>query len=115
MAAYVQFLLNRGTVDGRQVMPSASIDRMEFPTRTWAAQQGLKAGYGLSNYWSINDGFVYHGHNGGVAGGITEIAYMPDYGVGYFFSVNVANGNAFRAIDKAIRAYITRGLLCRLV
>jgi CubicO group peptidase (beta-lactamase class C family) len=110
MAAYIQFLLNRGTVEGRQIMPSVSIDRMELPTRTWAAQQGLKAGYGLSNYWSINDGFVYHGHDGGVAGGITEVAYMPDYGVGYFFSVNAANGNAFRAIGKAIRAYITQGL-----
>jgi CubicO group peptidase (beta-lactamase class C family) len=110
MAAYVQFLLDRGTVDGREVMPSASLDRMEVPTRTWAAQQGLKAGYGLSNYWSINDGFVYHGHNGGVAGGITEMAYMPDYGVGYFFSLNAANGNAFGAIGKTVRAYITQEL-----
>jgi CubicO group peptidase (beta-lactamase class C family) len=110
MAAYVRFYLNRGTVDGRQVMPADSLDRMEIPTRTWAAQQGLKAGYGLSNYWSINDGFVYHGHNGGVEGGITEMAYMPDYGVGYFFSLNAANGNAFGAIGKSIRAYITRDL-----
>jgi CubicO group peptidase (beta-lactamase class C family) len=110
MAAYVLFYLNRGSANGAQVMPAASIDRMEVPTRTWAAQEGLKTGYGLSNYWSIHDGFVYHGHNGGLAGGITEMAYMPDYGVGYFYSMNTANGGAFEKIGKSIRAYVTRQL-----
>jgi CubicO group peptidase (beta-lactamase class C family)/uncharacterized membrane protein len=110
MAAYVLFYLNRGTANGTQVMPAASIDRMEVPARTWAAQEGLKTGYGLGNYWSIHDGFVYHGHNGGVAGGITEMAYMPDYGVGYFYSINAGNGDAFEKIGKTIRAYVTREL-----
>jgi len=110
MAAYVQFYLNRGTMNGVEVIPAASIDRMEMPTRTWAAQEGLKAGYGLSNYWSINEGFVYHGHDGGVAGGLTEMAYMPDSGVGYFYSINAANGGAFEKIGKTIRAYMTRNL-----
>jgi len=111
MAAYLLFYLNRGNVNGTQVLPAASIDRMEVPTRTWAAKEGLKTGYGLSNYWSIHDGFVYHGHNGGVEGGLTEMAYMPDYGVGYSYSINVGNGNAFEEIGKTIRAYITRALL----
>jgi CubicO group peptidase (beta-lactamase class C family) len=110
MAAYLQFYLNRGTVGGVQVMPAASIDRMETPTRTWEARQGLKAGYGLSNYTSFHDGFEYHGHNGGVDGGITDMSYMPEYGVGYFYSVNSANGEAFIKIGDAIRAYITRSL-----
>ncbi len=110
MAAYVQFYLNRGTVNGVQVIPAASIDRMEMPTRTWAAKEGLKAGYGLSNYWSINEGFVYHGHDGGVAGGLTEMAYMPENGVGYFYSINAANGASFGKIGEAIRAYMTRNL-----
>ncbi|MGP8176275.1 MAG: serine hydrolase domain-containing protein [Terracidiphilus sp.] len=110
MAAYVQFYLNRGTVDGTVVMPAASIDRMETPTRTWEAQQGLKAGYGLSNYTSFHDGFEYHGHNGGVDGGLTEMAYMPEYGVGYSYSINSGNGEAFGKIGDAIRAYVTRSL-----
>lgn len=110
MASYVQFYLNRGTVDGVAVMPATSINRMEVPTRTWAAQQGLRAGYGMSNYTTVNDGFVYHGHNGGVEGGLTEMAYMPEFGVGYFFSINASNAGAFDKIGKAIRAYITRNL-----
>src|ERR1035437_2124735 len=110
MAAYVGFYLNRGAVGGTQVVPAAFIDRMETPTRTWAAQQGLKAGYGLSNYTSIQDGFVYHGHNGGGDGGLTDMSYLPEYGVGYFYSINSGNGAAFGKLGEAIRAYVTRNL-----
>jgi hypothetical protein len=110
MAAYVQFYLNRGAVKGKQVVPAADIDRMEIPTSTWAAKDGMKYGYGLSNYWSIEDGFVYHGHNGGVEGGLTEMAYLPDNGVGYFYSINSGSDDAFENIGKAIRNYITRNL-----
>jgi CubicO group peptidase (beta-lactamase class C family) len=110
MAAYVQFYLNRGVVNGVQVIPAADIDRMEIPVSTWAAKDGLKAGYGLSNYWNFQDGFVYHGHNGGVEGGLTEMGYMPDYGVGYFYSINTGNGDAFGKISKAIRGYVTANL-----
>ncbi|HTS69860.1 MAG TPA: serine hydrolase domain-containing protein [Terriglobia bacterium] len=110
MAAYVQFYLNRGAVNGKQVMGADAIDRMEVPTRTWAAQEGLKAGYGLSNYASMHDGFVFHGHDGGVEGGLTEMAYLPEYGAGYFYSINAGNGDAFEKIGKAVRGYVTRGL-----
>src|SRR6185437_7243365 len=110
MAAYVQFYLNRGQVSGVQVIPAADVDRMESPVSTWAAKDGLKAGYGLSNYWNFQDGFIYHGHNGGVEGGLTEMGYMPDYGVGYFYSINTGNGDAFGKISKAMRGYITAKL-----
>jgi CubicO group peptidase (beta-lactamase class C family) len=110
MAAYVQFYLNRGAAGGKQIVPASDIDRMEVPESTWAAKDGMRTGYGLSNYWSIEDGFVYHGHNGGVEGGLTDMSYMADYGVGYFFSINSGSGDAFEKIGKAIRAYITSKL-----
>ncbi|HXY09752.1 MAG TPA: serine hydrolase domain-containing protein [Terriglobales bacterium] len=110
MAAYVQFYLNRGSVNGKQVVPAADIDRMETPTSTWAAKDGRKFGYGLCNFWNIQDGFVYHGHAGSVGSGQTWVNYMPDYGVGYFFSINSGNGDAFFQTDKAIRDYVTRKL-----
>jgi CubicO group peptidase (beta-lactamase class C family) len=111
MAAYLQFHLNRGAVKGKQIVPAADIDRMEIPATTWAAIDGMKTGYGLSNFWSIEDGFVYHRHDGGVAGGHTEMAYMADYGVGYFFSINSEAGeDAFYRIDKLISAYLTNKL-----
>jgi CubicO group peptidase (beta-lactamase class C family) len=110
MAAYVQFYLNRGAVRGKPIVPAADLERMEIPASTWAAKQGMKDGYGLSNYWSVEDGFVYHGHDGGVEGGLTQMAYLADNNVGYFFSINSGNGDAFDKVAKAIRAYITRKL-----
>jgi CubicO group peptidase (beta-lactamase class C family) len=110
MSAYVQFYLNRGAVNGTPVVPAEFIERMELPTRTWAAREGLKAGYGLSNYSNVQAGFVYHGHNGGVDGGLTEMAYLPDYGVGYFYSINAGNVGAFARVGNTLRAYLTRAL-----
>jgi CubicO group peptidase (beta-lactamase class C family) len=110
MANYVQFFLNRGSVGGVQLVSRASIDRMERPETTLAARAGMSStGYGLSNYVTITDGFVYHGHNGGVEGGLTELAYLPDQGVGYVFFVNAAN-SAFQKISKLIRRYLTHDL-----
>jgi CubicO group peptidase (beta-lactamase class C family) len=110
MANYLLFYLNRGFVNGTQVMPSASIDRMENPTSTWAAEEGMKNGYGLGDYWTVDRGFVYHGHNGGLPGGRAEMNYMPDYGVGYFFAINTARFDTYERTGKIIRAYITRNL-----
>ena len=115
MAAYVQFYLNRGMVNGVPIAAASDIDRMESPASTWAAKDGLKSGYGLSNYWNFQDGFVYHGHNGGVEGGLTEMGYMPEYGVGYFYSINTGNGDAFSRISKVIRNYVTAKLQKPLV
>jgi CubicO group peptidase (beta-lactamase class C family) len=108
MANYLLFYLHRGTMNDREIIPAALVDRMENPTSTWAAKEGLKAGYGLGNFWLSMDGFVYHGHDGGVNGGLTEIRYMPDEGVGYFFSINTANDDTVDEIGARIRAYITR-------
>ena len=44
---------------------------------------------------------MYHGHDGGVEGGLTNMAYMPDYGIGYFFSINSGNGAAFDKIAQS--------------
>lgn len=110
MAAYLLFYLKRGTVNGKQVVSQAAIDRMEVPESTWAAKEGLKAGYGLSNYASIHDGFLYHGHDGGVEGGLTQLAYLSDFRVGYFYSINSSNMEAFLEVGDILRTYVTRNL-----
>jgi CubicO group peptidase (beta-lactamase class C family) len=108
MAAYVHFYLNRGNINGAEILPAASLDRMEVAESTWAAKDGLKASYGIYNYWAVHDGFVFHGHNGGVSGGLTEMAYIPDAGVGYSFSINSGSVSAYQQIGDCIRAYLTR-------
>ncbi len=110
MAAYLHFFLQRGSTNGNTVLPASFIDQVETPTRTLAAQQGLRTGYALYNEAIMQDGFVLRGHSGGVEGGLSSLAYMPEHGAGYFFSINAGNGKAFEEINAALRAYITQGL-----
>jgi len=111
MANYVRFYLNRGSLDGMPIVKPESIDRMEHPESTLAAHDGLSTGYGLSNYTTIDDrGFVWHGHNGGIDGGLTEMAYLPDAGIGYAYMINSTNGAAFNRIHRLITVFMTRDL-----
>ncbi len=110
MTNYLLFYLNRGAVNDIKVIPSKDLDRMENPATTWSAKEGLKGGYGLGNYWTVQNGFVWHGHNGGLDGDLTEMAYMPDIGIGYFYSINTSDEKAFLKIGEVIRAYITSKL-----
>jgi CubicO group peptidase (beta-lactamase class C family) len=110
MAHYLQFYLDRGSYGGVQLLPASEIDRMELPTSTYAAREGLKTGYGLSNYTTVKGRWVFHGHDGGVEGGLTQLAYLPDAGVGYVFMINAGNGGVFSQIGDLLQAYITRNL-----
>ena len=110
MARFLQLFLGRGTVDGVQYVSPESIDRMERAETTNAAKRGLEAGYGLHNYTSSHENWVYHSHNGGMAGGLTEFAYLPEAGVGYAFMINSGSGAAYGEISDLVRNFQTREL-----
>ena len=108
MARMVQFFVNEAKVDTTQLVSKASLQRMETPATTTAAKAGMRAGYGLNNYTDFHKGFVYQSHNGGVNGGLTDLSYLPKYGVGYVVMINAGNGNALDQITDLIRDYQTR-------
>ena len=111
MGAYLRFFLGRGEIDGRRILSQASLQRMERPTTTWGAQGGLKTGYGLHNYTTLDDrGLLWHGHNGGVDGGRAQMKYLAEQGVGYFFALNAGSLGAYEEIDKQMQAYVARDL-----
>lgn len=110
MANYLLFYLKHGNIFGIQVIPVNIFNRIEAPSSTWAAKEGLRVGYGLSNYCTIYDGFVYHGHDGNIPGSLTAMQYMFNEGIGYFYSLNSDNRKAFDKIGKIIRTYITHQL-----
>jgi CubicO group peptidase (beta-lactamase class C family) len=103
----VQLLLNRGTCSSGRLLRQESVERMEAPATTLAARHGLRTGYGLGNYTTAENGFLFHGHDGGIDGFLSGYAYAPEYGVGYFFAINAANYAAHQDIGKAIRGYLT--------
>lgn len=106
MAAYLMFYLQRGG----NVITSATITRIETPTRGFGAREGLLIGYGLYNYGTPNDGLVYRGHSGAINGATSNFAYLAGKGAGYFFSTNSENRSAKRAVEKTLRDYVSAGL-----
>lgn len=111
MAEYVRFYLNRGAVDGAQLVSAEHIARMERPATNLSVPDGLTTGYGLHNYSSLDDnGFLWHGHNGGVLGGASDMSYLPEAGVGYSLLVNGIQQEGFPKLAKLLRAYLTKDL-----
>ena len=109
MAAYLHFLLNRGSVHGRVIVPGDLIERMEHPASSLGARAGLATGYGLSLATSVRDsGLVWVGHTGGVPGGLTVLSYRPDQGVGYALMINSGNPGAVWKIDRLVRAFVAK-------
>jgi CubicO group peptidase (beta-lactamase class C family) len=110
MANYVEFYLHRGSFRGTQLLPSDAIDRMERPTSTNAAAEGLNIGYGLGNEATVRGNWVFHGHGGAVPGALADMEYLPDGGVGYVVMINCENGDALNQLEDVVRAYLLRGL-----
>ncbi len=110
MAKFLELFLGRGTVDGVQYVTPESIERMETPTTNDGARAGLEVGYGLHNYTSTHEHWTYQSHSGGVNGGLTEFAYLPDAGRGYAFMINSGSGAAYGEISDLVRNYQTRDL-----
>jgi CubicO group peptidase (beta-lactamase class C family) len=111
MARFVRLLLGRGTFEGRRLVQPESIQRMEHPTTTYAARAGLEAGYGLGNYATLQNGFVFHGHDGGVEGGLAKLEYLPEAGLGFVLMINGGSGKALGDAAALVRNYLTRDLV----
>jgi len=91
LAKVVQFFLRRGKAGDAQLVTPESILRMEAPETTLAAKNGLRLGYGLCNYSSVEGGVVTHGHDGGIDGFISSYRYMPEQNWGYVILLNSDN------------------------
>ena len=110
MARFVRMMLNRGELDGVRIVSADSIARMEVSRTSLAARSGLKYGYGLGNLAQVDHAFITHGHDGGLDGFLSDYRYIPDLGVGYFFSVNDSQApNGVRELDDLLLGYVTRG------
>lgn len=110
MANFVQFFINRGVANGDRLLSQQSIQKMETPHSSIAANANMKTGYGLGNYTSHYKNFVFHGHSGGVNGGVARLAYLANEGVGFGVMMNSDKSYAFKPIYKEIQRYITFGM-----
>ena len=106
MVNYLRFLLQRGSLDGTELLAAASIERMERAETTPAVKLGPVVQYGLFNYEYIHGPFVFHGHNGAVMGDITQMGYVPGQGCGYVVMINSGSFNAGWRIANLVRDYL---------
>lgn len=109
MANFVRFMLNRGAFADSVLLSRTSLERMERPETTLSARAGLRAGYGLSNYTSSRDGFLFHGHDGGMNAYLASYAYLSEEGVGFVVMINSASGRALGDIRKLVEKFLIRG------
>jgi CubicO group peptidase (beta-lactamase class C family) len=109
LAKLVQSLLRRGKTEEGQLVTPASILRMEAPETTLAAKNGLRLGYGLCNYSSVEGGVVTHGHDGGIDGFISSYRYMPEQDWGYVVLLNSTNsGKALHDLNLLAIDFLSR-------
>jgi Beta-lactamase len=100
LAKLVQFFLLRGFANGAALFKPETIARMEYPETTSSSRHGLRLGYGLANYASVQGGVVTHGHDGGIDGFISTYRYMPEENWGYVVLLNSdASGKALHGLN----------------
>jgi CubicO group peptidase (beta-lactamase class C family) len=109
MGRFLQFLLGRGTYNGRMILQPASIEQIETPSSSLAASRGVRLGMGKGNFTSLHKGFVFHGHDGGVDGFLAGYGYLPDSGMGYYASIN-GSPQSLERIVYLLRDYLVRDL-----
>jgi len=110
MSKLVILLMNRGVYQGRRILQPESIDRMEVPTTTLAAQRGMTIGWGLGSRVEIANGFLFYGHDGGKDGFSAYYGYLADHRVGYFLSVNSQNPATISRVRETIQSFVVRDL-----
>jgi CubicO group peptidase (beta-lactamase class C family) len=88
MAKLLQFYLSRGDVNNQQVLSPSSINRMEQVKSNGDEVTRQQTGYGLNNYSSAHGQWVYREHNGGMQGGLSEFAYLPETNLGHAILIN---------------------------
>jgi CubicO group peptidase (beta-lactamase class C family) len=83
MALFIQFMLNRGTVDQERIIRDDLFDKIGKPTTTLAARAGLESGYSFGIGTKYRGGAKWFGHSGAVPGFLSEYAYNLDEGLGF--------------------------------
>jgi CubicO group peptidase (beta-lactamase class C family) len=110
MGHYLQFLLNRGAVDGVQLVSAASIERLERPETLGMVAFGVNIAPALGMLNTIEDGVHFRGHFGIVNGGLSEILYIPEQRTGFVVMMNSLNEFARSRVLEVLQAYLVQGV-----
>ncbi len=107
LGKFVHVLLNWGETAEDLVIDPEYLSNMEHPTTTLASKAGLRSGYGTGLFSSFVDGFPMLGHNGGIDGFVSSMAYSTSRDAGYVVLLNgTYSGEAMRRISQLAVRYL---------
>ncbi|MGB5988709.1 MAG: serine hydrolase [Marinifilaceae bacterium] len=106
----LKFFINRGKVDGVQILSESSLNRMERNESIFIEHSDFLKDYGLGNVPSLYKNFIYRGHGGSVPGSNTDFCYLPEYKLGFAIMINGNNQGVLYAISRLIKKYQTKDL-----
>jgi CubicO group peptidase (beta-lactamase class C family) len=111
LAQLVQLMLGRGTVEGRRILTSASIDRIERSESNLGARVGFTQGYGLGNAPFPEKGIAFRGHNGEIDAFTALEGYNVRCNCGYVLMSNGGDALDFGTpISALVEHYLTRDM-----
>ncbi|MEG0187280.1 serine hydrolase [Algoriella sp.] len=110
LAKWLQFNLNKGKINGKQIISEKQMQEMITPqtlqaNRTTSPYNSLFKAYGLG--WQLQDmnGKLEVSHTGGLEGIVTQTMFYPQLNLGIVILTNQQQGLAFRAISNTIKDF----------
>lgn len=88
LGLFVEMLLNWGELRGGYVIDPEYLSNMEWPRTTAASKAGVRAGYGLGIYSTIDLPYHVLGHQGGIDGFLSAYGFSPSRDVGFVVLLN---------------------------
>ncbi len=111
MEKMLRFFLNRGEINGRQILSVSSFQRMERSESLGKLSNlELYQYLGLCNQAEFYGNVVYYGHGGSLPGGNADFKYCPEYKMGYAIMINAENQTVLNDINDVIQYYQTQNI-----
>lgn len=109
LARFVEMLLGWGERGDGYVVDPEYLSNMEWPRTTVASTAGVRAGYGLGIFSTIDLPFHALGHEGGIDGFLSAYGYSPSRDVGYVVLLNSTHApEALRRLSSLALRYLKR-------
>lgn len=111
LGQFVEMLLGWGERRGNYVVDPEYLSNMEWPRTTAACTAGVRAGYGLGIFSTIDLPYHVLGHLGGIEGFVSAYGYSPSRDVGYVVLLNGTYApDAITRLSSLAMRYLKRDL-----
>lgn len=111
LGQFVEMLLLWGERGDGYVIDPEYLSNMEWPRTTAASTAGVRAGYGLGIFSTIDLPYPVLGHQGGIDGFLSVYGYSPSRDVGYVVLLNSTHApDALRRLSSLALRYLKRDL-----